>query len=327
MTASAADVPEFGGYRLGRGYRIADTDLTLGGYANLDVMAPHSGGSHAELSDLSLFITWQASEHWRLFSEVEVEDGLTIREGHGVDAGPAAIRLERLYSDFSFNESANVRVGKFLTPIGRWNLIHADPLVWTTSRPVVTQVPFSQRSAGAMVFGDIPLLGRNLEYQAYASVLPDPARHPDDGEFGNAYGMHTTYGEPGRAQIGFSYASFRSSPASSAAQNLFGVDGFWTHGRYELSGEFVYRRSSGVVQQDAWGLYAQGVAPLSERLYAVGRYEVYKGVNASLPAQLWIGGLAYKPVTPLVFKLEYGAGTHTTAETPVGLAASVSVLF
>lgn len=318
------------GYQLGRGLHLPG-GLTLGGYANLDVIAPHSGATHADLSDLSLFITWQASERWRFFSEVELEEGLNWVEGRGLGSDDAAIRLERLYGDYSLADTANVRVGKYLTPIGRWNVIHADPLVWTTSRPVITKRTFAQHSTGAMLFGDTPLLGHNLEYQFYASVLDDPLSHPKDADFGNAFGLRSTYGDPGRTQIGFSYANFRNDADSSRSpdpvHNLYGVDWFWSRQRYELSGEMVFRRANSSAAEDAWGLYAQGVAPLSEKLYAIARYEVYQADNHRPPSQLGIGGLAYKPLPPLVFKLEYGAGVHTTQETPVGLAASVSVLF
>lgn len=323
----ADDAPGDDGYRLGRGLRLADSGLTLGGYANLDIIAPHSGSTHADLSDLSLFITWQASERWRFFSEVELEEGLSLVESHGLSASDAALRLERLYGDYSIADAANVRVGKYLTPIGRWNVIHADPLVWTTSRPVVTEQTFSQHSTGAMLFGDTPLLGHDLEYQLYASVLDDPVGHPDDANFGKAFGLRTTYGDPGRTQIGVSYANFRNNSAPNPVHNLYGLDWFWSRERYELSGEMVYRRANSDAVEDAWGLYAQGVAPLSERLYAIARYEVYQAGNVQPPTQLWIGGLAYKPVPPLVFKLEYGTGSHTTVATPVGLAASISVLF
>lgn len=328
LSAQAEDALD--DYRLGRGLHLPG-GLTLGGYANLDVIAPHSAATHADLSDLSLFITWQASEHWRMFSEVELEEGLSWVEGHGVGVHDAAIRLERLYGDYSLADAANVRVGKYLTPIGRWNVIHADPLVWTTSRPVVTKQTFSQHSTGAMLFGDAPLLGHDLEYQLYASVLDDPLGHPKDADFGKAFGLHATYGDPGQTQIGFSYANFRNDVRSSSSpnpvHNLYGVDWFWSRQRYELSGEMVFRRANSAAAEDSWGLYAQGVAPLSEKLYAIARYEAYQANTDRPPSQLWIGGLAYKPLPPLVFKLEYGAGVHTTAETPAGLAASIAVLF
>lgn len=316
------------GYRLGRGLRVADTGLTLGGYGNLEVVAPHDVSTNAELSDLSLFITWQASERWRFFSEVEVENALGIAEGRGFTTDEASFRLERWYSDYSFTDAFNLRLGKYLTPVSRWNLIHADPLVWTTSRPVVTERTFSHHATGAMLFGAAPVLGHELEYQVFTSVLDDPARHPSDADFDKAYGLRAAYGDAGRNQVGISFADFRSHYRFVPERHLFGVDGFWSRGRYELSGEFFYRRAdSRLSAQDVWGLYAQAVIPLSERLSLIGRQEVYRGEFTEQPAQLWIAGLAFKPVPPVVFKLEYGDGLHKTYETPVGFAASISVLF
>ncbi|TAN49615.1 MAG: hypothetical protein EPN21_11295 [Methylococcaceae bacterium] len=328
VPASSEEVLSEAGYHLGRGFPVANTGLTLGGYTNLEVVAPHGGGAHFELSDLSLFLTWQAGERWRFFSEVELENGLEVAEEQGFTTGEASLRLERLYGDYSFAEALNVRLGKYLTPVSRWNLIHADPLVWTTSRPVVTERIFSQHATGAMLFGDTPLLGHELEYQLFTSVLDDPAPRPRDADFDKAYGLRAAYGDPGHSQLGFSYTDIRSNYPFVPEYHLFGMDGFWSRERYELSGEFFYRRADGKIPtQDVWGLYAQAVFPLSQRLYFIARQEVYQGEFSDQPAQLWIGGLAYKPVPPVVFKLEYGDGLHKTPETPVGFAASISVLF
>jgi hypothetical protein len=47
----------------------------------------------------------------------------------------SACEVERLYLDYLHSDALATRLGKHLTPIGRWNLRHADPLVWTATRP------------------------------------------------------------------------------------------------------------------------------------------------------------------------------------------------
>jgi hypothetical protein len=82
-------------------------------------------------------------------------------------------------------------------------------------------------------------------------------------------------------------------------------------------------------------LYLQGVAPLVGDLYAVLRYEAFQRESASVPGNLGVVGLAYRPMPPLVFKAEYRFGSNFGNPPPSvelgdfseGFAASVAVLF
>src|SRR5262249_26876861 len=136
--------------------------------------------------------------------------------------------VERLYADIYFSDMANVRLGKFLTPIGRWNLIHADPLVWTTSRPLVTFQPFSSDTTGGMLYGTVSPLGKDLEYSLYAEVTdelnPDPAEQP----FTEAVGLHLVSHLTGTTQLGVSYANFEREKEWQERHDLFGMDFLWT---------------------------------------------------------------------------------------------------
>ena len=117
------------GYQLGSGWQIPGTGLTLGGYASATYRNFEGDSWRASLKDLSMFVTWEGSSRWRAFTEFELGDGIHGGPGE-TDRRPAELDLERLYVDYLATQALTWRFGKFLTPIGHWNQVHADPLVW-----------------------------------------------------------------------------------------------------------------------------------------------------------------------------------------------------
>ncbi|MFI3118598.1 MAG: hypothetical protein QX203_01295, partial [Methylococcaceae bacterium] len=77
--AGAADDAD-SSYRLGNGYPVSDTGFRIGGYATAQVGARHAAPKHFEISDLSLFLTWDNGSRLRFFSELEVGDALSASE-------------------------------------------------------------------------------------------------------------------------------------------------------------------------------------------------------------------------------------------------------
>ena len=144
-------------YQLGQGLRVDDTGLTVGGYGSLRYEDLRDQPNEFAASALSLFLSWDSGARVRIFSELELEDFAVAREGKSFGSRSDPFEVERLYTDVYVIDAFSIRLGKFLTPIGRWNLIHAAPLVWTTSRPLVTFQSFSQNTTGGMVYGSIPL--------------------------------------------------------------------------------------------------------------------------------------------------------------------------
>jgi hypothetical protein len=314
------------GYRLGQGYAIGSTGLRLGGYTSLHAEAARTGPWRVGISDLSLFLSWQVSDRLRFFSELEAGDAFTATEGGRSGGHDARFELERLYGDALLSDSMTLRFGKFLTPVGRWNLLHADPLVWTATRPVATENLFSKHATGLMLLGDLPLFERRLEYQVYADLTRSLDPHRSDSPFDNAAGLHTLYALSEQLQVGASYLSFELNADRHRRFHLAGVEANWRHRRYELSAEWVYR-----TPQDRgpslWQGFAQGVAPIAGDWYAVGRYELFQQSGSLGTGQVGVLGLAYRPLPPLVVKFEYRLGTHNEQTAPDGFYTSFAVLF
>ena len=329
VTASCAVSAQdsISGYQLGRGYGLGHTGIRLGGYASTHIDGFGDTPWSFDISDLSLFVTWDNGSRLRFFSELEIEDALTAGESRSLTTKAADFRLERLYLDYLVNENLTVRIGKILTPVGQWNLIHADPLVWTTNRPVATDNLFSEHATGIMLHGYIPVGKRSLDYSIYAdySSSLDP-KYTEGPIFDNAIGFRLRYNFNDHLKIGFSYADFALQDSRSKRNHLVGLDLAWAYQRYAINSEIVYRNNGSTINNNAWQGYVQGVSPIAGNFYAVGRYEFFDQANTKF-GQVGVFGIAYRPIPPLVWKLEYQFGENNRELAPDGLFASFAVLF
>lgn len=308
-------------YTPGRGLHVGDTGLVLGGYTDFAVVRPDGGPVRGGLNDLSLFVIWDPLERLHLFSELELE-GLHFDDSGKLDASDLEFSAERLYADAIVVDPLTIRVGKFLTPVGRWNVVHAQPLVWTTSRPLATLLPFDPHTTGAMAFGALPAPGGTVGYSVFGQATDplDPVATPQQMHRGG--GVRGEYQAWGGWAVGATYLGYSAGPDHTAVRwrQLVGVDAVWRSGPVELLGEFAH-------VQDQWGLYAQAAVEVISPVFAIARYEYYDPSGQQHPLHLGIGGLAWKPWSWLVGKVEYRFASDRQPLAPPGFAASIAVLF
>ncbi|WP_428313237.1 porin [Hydrocarboniphaga sp.] len=314
-------------YQLGQGLRLGDSGLALGGYATASAAEHAETGTNLRLQSLSGFLWWDNGGRWHAFSEIEAEDLLNADEDT-LTTRNADLELERLYVDYTATDLLKFRVGKFLTPVGRWNLIHASPLVWTTTRPLITERTFPTNATGLMVYGSLPWTDEGVEYSLYYSPGEELARDKELDTFREAFGAHLSFSPLPHVHAGLSYVNFEQRYSPDEHRNLYGFDAVWAWHRYEVSGEFHYRVNDGYdYQSNERGLYLQGVAPLSERLYAVARYETFRRSDADRDINVYLVGLNFKLQPALVLKAEYSRATDNDLNVRDGFMASIAVLF
>jgi hypothetical protein len=342
-------------YQPGQGFHIPDTGLTVGGYLTGEYAEHESPAVTA--SNSSLLLWWENDSRLKLFAEVDFEEGLNRQGSYDSHTGDF-LSLERLYADYALNESLTVRLGKFLTPIGRWNQIHADPLVWTTSRPLVTEAAFPTNATGIELLGTSSMFGVAYDYQVYAAQGNDLDPSPNIDPFRHAVGARLNVTASDALQLGASLASFQQRSNVAQNRNLVGVDLLWQQRGYEVMSEALYRLSEHTPSGNDKGFYIQGVAPLVDRLFGVYRFEVFHaaGEEPGLPPQpvamllseiggammlpfrnfspppptirLNVVGLTYRFRPNLVGKIEFVQGNRIGQfPVPVGVLSSVSVLF
>jgi hypothetical protein len=317
-------------YRVGEGLRIPALGLTLGGYATGTYERREGARSRAALDNASLSVWWEGAGRWKVFGELDYENPLSSRSAVANDE-ERYLALERFYVDCAVSELATIRAGKFLTPIGRWNQLHATPLVWTTSRPLVTIEPFPTNLTGLMLSGTVLAGGHALDYSIYGARGGELRPSPRVDTFREALGTHvSTAWSPG-GRIGFSYVSFEQSSTHGDRNELVGIDLLWSHAGFELSAEALDRIAHRAGGRKDRGGFVQVVAPIGARLHAVARYERYRHDRGDPSTTLQVAGLHYRVTPAVVLKAEWVHGTigDADADAPVqrGFLSSISLLF
>lgn len=327
-------------YELGQGLNFPQLGVNVGGYLSLRYRDVEDAPSTLSLKDLSLLLSADLGDRVNLFTEMEIGEAVSI-SSDGVDSADAEFEFERLYVDYRARQEMTFRFGKFLTPVGRWNLIHADPLVWTVSRPLTTSVSFARQATGAMIYGALPLASNGLEYTVFIddTNLLDPEQEEElayedanpgitaVGAFDHAAGAHVVYHLlDDRMSLGASYLRYRMMDLHED-KDLLGVDFFWNLPRAELSGEWIYRNSHGGTEPDEHGGFIQAAVPVGGQFFVIGRYEDFTTAVQDETAEIETLGLTYRPHRAISAKLEYRDGDHNRLVAPSGWLASIAVLF
>ena len=325
--AAQADDGANSDYRPGQGWELPGTSVRFGGYASGGLQRERNQPWALGANDLSLFAWWEGGSKFRFFSELDLESALTWEQGSAPTTRNAYLALERAYADYMHSDALNVRAGKFLTPVGRWNQIHADPLVWTTSRPLITERSFPTNATGAMIYGSLPAWGQMLDYSLYTAVSDDWRTNPKLDPFSDAHGLHVRVPLSGVGEFGMSYVNFEQRHAVGERRNLVGMDYFRAFDRYEVSAEAIYRFSEKGSGASEKGVFVQAVAPLTGRLYLVGRYEWFDPAGTSPPLNLGVAGLALKLSPAILLKAEISRASSNPIGAPEGFFASGSILF
>jgi hypothetical protein len=311
-------------YDAGRGLRLGRTGFTLGGFATAEVEAPEGGGSNGG-ADGNLFVFFDPISFFHVFSELEFGNLATIESGSSGIRSDPEVEVERLYLDLDATDAAHVRFGQFFTPVGRWNLTHAEPFVWTTTEPVIVEDVFDEIVTGAMLWGSLFPPNAALSYSLYGTFLDHMAPDPDAPPAERSLGAHLEWASLHGWAVGLSY--FASKRPDDDWHNLGGIDGLWQpHPRVELTGEAIFGEGS---QENGalWGLYTQAVVETVRTLYVVGRYEHFDPPRHGRTLNLFDVGLTWVPRYYLRLKADYRFANHNTERAPAGFFSSVSILF
>jgi len=312
-------------YQLGRGLRVGETGLTVGGFTTAEAEFLQDGERRGGLEELNFLLSFDPVPFAHLFSELGIGTLAELERGRkGVHSNPH-LEVERLYLDLGTSDALRLRFGKFLTPIGRWNLIRIEPLLWTTSEPLIVEDVFDDSTTGAMLHGFVFPQGGALSYSLYGAYLPPLDPEPDEHPVRYSAGAHLEWASLRGWTIGASY--FASQLKNGEWNNLGGADLLWQpHGRVEVSGEAVFGEGS---RRDGmlWGLYAQTVVETVRTLYLVGRYERFDPPGGGHGINLFDLGFAWVPVPYLRFKADYLIADHRHELSEPGFRMSFSFLF
>jgi hypothetical protein len=299
----------------------------LGGYLSASITAPRKGNTEFNLNEISLLLSWDNNARLKFFGELELERPLSWNENKQFDSKNSYFDLERLYLDYNVSEKINIRGGRFLTPAGRWNLLHAPPLVWTGSRPLATEYLFPAAINGVMMHGSTPLkingMDQSFEYSFFVETLKDQDKEDDETIYKNVAGAHFKLNN--QFNLGLSLATFTEDRPGSPDYRMIGLD-FITHVKgWEISGEGFQRfTSSG--NDGGSGAYLQSAAPLGNNWYWLTRLETFHKPDV-VSGERWVLGVTKRVTPKQLLKMEFIGGSDDFTDTPRGFMGSFAVLF
>lgn len=299
----------------------------LGGFSSAGVTLHRDSQAEAAINEISFLLSWSNDSRWSFFSELEVERPLAWNDNQRFGREESKLDLERLYFDYNLSDKANFRIGRFLTPNSRWNLLRAPPLVWTSSRPLATSRLFPIATNGITLHGAIPLENTAIEYKLFTELLEDQQQDNNELLFEHIRGARVSL--KNETDIGISFLSFserdRFNGVSGASYRMLGLDFVTAISKTEVSGEF-FQRITSKGKDGGSGGYIQTAVPIYSDWYWITRVESLQRPNEGSFERWLIGAtLRVKPTQLLKFEIAGGSGDQPDA--PRGLTASYAIFF
>lgn len=334
--AAGDDVPETPAgvaHEVEHGYTFGSIPLWVAGWATLEGDVPESGPATLGIGDVGLLARYELTPRFSLFGEVDLDDTVTLVESSGLERGSRVLLLERLYLEWTPTDALTVRVGKFLTPFGIWNVIRRAPLTWTVDRPTATQSAFPEHTTGASLTYQTTHRGWTLDALAYGQAQDELARGTADTSATAVGGARTVAGHalgPGYAALGISGVAWRNAD-THRWEDAYGADVDLALWGTELTGELAYSRLREKHASREWSFYLQDVVPLYRTLYGVLRVEhVEARIGPTTNGVLL--GLAWRPTSYTVLKADYQfadreGDPRAASALERGFAASFTVYF
>jgi hypothetical protein len=299
----------------------------LGGFSSAGITLHRDNQAEAAINEISFLLSWSNDSRLSFFSELEVERPLAWNDNQRFGREESKLDLERLYFDYNLSDKANFRIGRFLTPNSRWNLLRAPPLVWTSSRPLATSRLFPIATNGITLHGAIPLENTAIEYKLFTELLEDQQQDNNELLFEHVRGARISL--KNEADIGISFLSFserdRFNGVSGASYRMLGLDFVTLISKTEVSGEF-FQRITSKGKDGGSGAYIQTAVPISGDWYWIARVETLQRPNEG-SFERWLLGAALRVKPTQLLKFEIAGGSGNQPDAPRGLTASYAIFF
>lgn len=294
-----------GEYKLGEGQQIDSLPLYLGGYFSLDYR--NMGSENRYRIDDVAVMGYGNYDKFSYMAEFEFKSFYVDTRLHGNSTVTKDERLhkERIYLDYRFNENYKLRVGKYNSPIGFWNLLPVNVLRQTTSNPISTNIIFPKFTTGL-----------EASYSSYnegdltVDVMLQHNKDLDDVynnyKIDNHYGFNILY-EEDEYSLKLNGGYFENINAQSDEDKRYYLllSGKYDVEEYQVQAEIGLQDSNRFSATTPYAGYLQALYRLNERHILVSRFEAYKDNVLNKQEQIGIVGYTYRPTYPIAFKAEY----------------------
>lgn len=306
-------------YELGKGVRVASLPLYVGGYFSLDYKYMDDE-SRYRVDDVAV-LAYGGYDKFSYMAELEFKE-LYVESEHESKEN-THLYVERLYLDYNLNESTLLRMGKYNSPIGFWNMLPINVLRETSSSPMSTYLVFPKFTTG--VNGSYTSYSEGeLKIDLMLQYNEDIDDDYNNYELDEHYGFGISY-EKDEYAFKLNGGSFHNISDDVEPLNLYYalVSLKYEDEKYQLLSELGSQKSSSMVTTKYAG-YIQCLYRFTEQHIGILRLESYDDMVHDVNDKMAIVGYTYRPSYPIAIKSEYQF--HSLEEENQFLF-SISVLF
>ena len=293
------------GYKLGHGMQLGTLPLYVGGYFSVEYEDNFDQYRSLRLDDISMML-YGEQDNISYMAEFEAMNVYSEVFGNeAADAQNEHFHIERLYLDYSFNDTYTLRVGKYNSLIGIWNRIPINVLRDTSSNPRIATTLFPQFTSGLDI-----AYSTNNSNDLHFDLMMQETEDMDNWiskEIYNNFETDRHYG------LGASFSSNEVLYHVNAGYFHTVED----HDYYYLSAAFEYHYESLKLQAEFGSQfdndmatlpyigYIQGLYSIKEEHEAIVRVESYSDKETQTKDTFAVFGYTYRPLYPIAIKGEY----------------------
>jgi len=292
-------------YNLGEGVQVGSLPLYLGGYLSLEYQKREHVKNY-QVDEIA-FLMYGTKEKFSYLLELEYNDLYTRTETKTENISSTEsdtqLHLERVYLDYNYNENYKLRIGKYNSPVGFWNLLPINIFRDTSSSPISTEIIYPEFTTGL-----------NLSYSSYkdSEIQIDVMLQQSEGleEYYNNYNLDSHYA------LGFTYAKdyytlklntgyFHKHESSATNRNLYYalISAKYETEDYKLLTEVGSQKSKEHFTT-RYAAYIQGSYNFTYQHTAILRVESYENTSIDFQNDIAILGYTYRPLYPVAIKTE-----------------------
>lgn len=291
-------------YQLGNGVQVAEMPLYIGGYFSADYRN-QADENRYRLDDIAIlgygdynkFSYMAEFEYKGFYSQTYKNDTVTISKD-------TKIHTERLYVDYNFDDNYMLRIGKYNSPIGFWNLLPVNVLRDTTSSPMSTDILFPKFTTGVNA-SYASFNGSDFKIDLIAQNNEDLDDEYNNYKIDKHYGFGILYAKDDYS-VKVNGGNFHKIESLNTPDNLyyFLISGKYDVEQYQILAEVGTQKSKSEYITNYAG-YLQGLYRFSERHMGIVRFESYDEQFHDKRDDISILGYTYRPIYPVAIKSEY----------------------
>lgn len=278
---------------LGYGWNIADSSLNIGGY--LDMSYDSNTKPNFLIDDIALLAS-ASKNRFDFLAEVELSH-ITL-DFKSQESRKLELYVERFQLSYNFNEKQMIRVGRFNSQLGFWNLAPIPILEDSISKPHLIGKLFPRYTFGGMFEQKINKKNKlSVTLQKNSDFTHQENSLESKEHLSLAY-----YGEDNDLFWHLSTGSYEDTLDHNF--NYIGLAIQYDGEDIGLQSE-VYRQESNAKSHVPYSGYAQATWHFEEHQDLVGRVERYKDTGLNVEENIYLFGYAYRPTPNMALKAEY----------------------